>query len=141
MTSFAEIHSACETRFKTQIEQTYGIQVQYDNAKFKLDESSPLAEGVWCRVTIRPGESNLVERGNTKNYRTHGVMIVEVFTELETGKGDVLAMVDIIKTAFRSVTASGVTFKTPYSTGGRRDDKWWKDVVYCPFYSDDITIG
>jgi len=138
MTSFEAIHNAARSLYKTSIVDVYSVQTQWDNAPLDIDDSSLGTYNCWSRFNIRPGLTDITELGETKTYRTPGIVIIQLFSKIEEGDRDALRLADKIKETFRSVTTSGVHFRTPYiSNSGRTDNKWWQINVYCPFYSDD----
>ena len=124
------------SRFKTQVADVLSLTTQYDNQNLDNPDNEN-----WCRMTIIPGETQQVSIGSpsTNRERTVGVMIAQLFAPLGKGDGEILDIADTIRAAFKRVTDSGVTFKTPYLVRvGQKQDGWQINVV-CPFYAD--TIG
>jgi hypothetical protein len=143
MTTFDQIGDACRTKFDADIAVTYSIQTQYDNAPFTLDESSDLTLNSWIRFTNIFGLSDQVQNGGEgpsgNTYRTFGECIAQIFSKIESGDHNALTIANYIVTAFRSKTASGVTYRTPYLRRIGRDGRWWQVNVHIPFYSDHIS--
>tara|TARA_R110002096_G_C14661938_1_gene728448 strand:- start:42970 stop:43944 length:975 start_codon:yes stop_codon:yes gene_type:complete len=136
---FEALHNAVRTRFEAQVETPEGVIAIYDNSPVDPPENA-----LSVRVAVRPGLSFRAENGGRdgcNRFRTPGVLMATILAPLETGDRDALRLVDVINTAFRAVTASGVTYQTPRVTNEGRDEdgRWWQIVVTCPFYSDDIA--
>lgn len=130
-----------QDRFKTQIATPRSLQSQYDNVAEKFT-------GMWARVRVRHGETELIEQGVTLLYRKRGEMHVTVFAPLNEGVGDAMDHVDAIRAAFTSKNVDGVR----YGDGGPDECPWidsmgriripgqgafWRIDVHCPFFSDD----
>jgi len=123
------------TRFKTLVADVLNLQTQYDNQDFENPDNDN-----WCRLTLKTTETFQVSFGNPQGnrYRTHGVMIAQLFGPLGNGDGKLREIADVIMYAFRGVTDNGVTFRAPsHDEVGIFGDSWQINVV-CPFYSDDI---
>ena len=134
-TSHETIHNVIRSRFKALVEDVETLATQYDNE----GEDHP-EDALWCRFTIRTGESDRADLGVTPpRDRTVGVAIAQLFDPLEKGDKTILAMADKIKTAFKAVTDTGVTFRVPSITIVGRDGKWWQVNVTCPFYADVVV--
>lgn len=130
--------SMCNTirsRFKTLVADAVPLQTQYDNMKFNPPDNTN-----WCRLTIVQGSTDQVSIGapSSNRERTLGVMIAQLFAPVEAGDGTILGIADDVRRAFKRVTASGVTFKTPYLAKRGREGDSWQINVMCPFYADEI---
>jgi len=130
-----EIANAIRSRFKAQVADVLSLATQYDNQK--LDNPDNVQ---WCRLTISPGQTTQESIGNPagQRFRTPGVMIAQIFCPVGAGDGGLWDLADSIESAFRCVTDSGVTFRTPYSYKVGRKGNEWQINVNCPFYADDI---
>ena len=133
---YESIANAIRGRFETQIEDVEGIDVQYDNQPpiTKPDDA------LWVRlaVNIRDTGQKSIGDQTQKRYRCQGEMVASIYIPLTQGDQPALALADKIADAFRTVTDTDVTFKTPtMSTEGREGNEWRVDVS-CPFYSDGI---
>lgn len=135
MATFAEIATIARQRFENLVALPENLEVVYDNAvdDHKDDEA-------WARFTVKPGTSRLAEIGARPSYRTIGVAIAQLFHPVETGDGPGLELADLVATAFRRVTVSGLTFTVPSVQSVGRSDKWWQINVTCPFQCDEQTI-
>jgi hypothetical protein len=122
-------------RFKTQVADVLKLPTQYDNQDYNNPDNR-----LWCRVSIRQGESNQVSAGGTggNRHRTAGVMIVQIFGPTGKGDRDHLVVADAIKTAFRAVSDTDVKFRDPSVSFSGRVESEWQVNVTCPFYADDI---
>jgi len=129
------IANAIRSRFKTQVADAIPLSTQYDNH----DTDNP-DETSWCRLTIKTGKAQQVSIGNpsAQRYRTPGVMIAQLFCPIGKGDSELKGLADSIIAAFRGVTDTGVTFRTPYMNEVGRKDADWQINVVCPFYADDI---
>lgn len=129
--TYAAIHNAIRSRFKTQVADAQSVSTQYDNAPF----AEPAT--IWVRWTVLDGESDQVSLPSpTARIRRTGVAIASIFAPLEQGDSAALALADTIAAAFRRVTADGVTYFTPSATPIGRDGASWQLNVVCPWYSD-----
>lgn len=138
--SWESLYSDIQSRFKTLIEDVFGVYVQYGNKPYSLDESTDdLPGGVWLRMDILPGASEQVTIClGRRTWRTVGIVQVMVLGPLDEGEKACLVMADHIKNAFRSTSITGVIFQTPYlDRVGREGDSWRIDIK-IPFYSDDL---
>jgi hypothetical protein len=130
-----EITNAIRSRFETQIADVLSLVTQYDN------QSADKPDKVqWCRLTIITGETMQASIGNPsgQRFRTPGIMIAQIFCPIGAGDSGLWDLADSIESAFRCVTDTGVTFKTPYSTKIGKTGNEWQINVTCPFYADDI---
>ena len=130
-----EITNAIRSSFKTQVADVLSLTTQYDNQS--LDN---LDNVQWCRLTISLGETLQKSIGNPagQRFRTSGVMTAQIFCPVGAGDGGLWDLADSIEAAFRCVTDTGVTSKTPSSYKAGRDGGEWQINVNCPFYADDI---
>jgi len=133
--TFEALANIIRSRFKTQIADSQSLQTQYDNQNYDNPDNA-----LWCRLTINYGNSLQVEMGGASGnrYRTPGVMTAQLFAPIGNGDKQLLEMADLIKTAFRCITDSGVFFQTPSIKRIGRKDSEWQVNVDCPFYADDI---
>lgn len=129
------IANAIRSRFKTQIADVESLATQYDNQKFDNPDNTK-----WCRLTIKCGQTYQVSIGSPTGNRdrTPGVMIAQLFCPVGDGDGGLREVADAIREAFRRVTDTGVTFKTPSINEVGRNGAEWQINVNCPFYADDI---
>ncbi|HBG77504.1 MAG TPA: hypothetical protein DDW84_01460 [Phycisphaerales bacterium] len=124
-------------RFKTLIADTNSLSTQYDNQDF----TKPADGSMWCRLTIKEGDSEQVSIGSTgsRTERTSGIVIAQVFTPIGIGDKAGIVMADKIKVAFRRITVNGVRFLTPSIKRIGRVDSEWQINVVCPFKFDEIN--
>lgn len=137
--NFETLHNAVRTRFQDQVETPESVIVIYDNSPIKPPEDS-----MFVRMAVRPGVSFRAENGGAagrNRFRTPGVLMATIFAPLEGGDRAMLQLADVINTAFRAITAAGVTYQTPRVTNRGRDEdgRFWRIAVTCPFYSDEIA--
>lgn len=134
MPNFAAIGSVIRTRFETLVEGPLSLPTVYDNAP-----DPHLDDAAWARLTINYGDSRLLEIGARPSYRTIGSAIAQLFYPVETGDGDALEAADVVSSAFRRVTVTGVKFLVPSVKSVGRTEKWWQVNVTCPFQCDEQT--
>lgn len=129
------LHNTIRSRFKTQVATPQSVSAQYDNAPFAKPENA-----TWVRWSVLTGESRQRSFGaSTNRYRTAGVAVAQIFSPILKGDKSILALADVVKAAFLSVTDSGVVFQTPSIAHlGVVGDEWQTNVT-CPFYADDVV--
>ena len=131
--SWETLKNAIRSRFEDQVGEPQGATVLYDN-EFEQTPST----GVWMVVTIQTGETQQADLGPVPRYRTAGQIVVEIYQEAAEGDYTTTALADEVARAFRSLTADGVTYRSPSLTQLGRSGKWWQQNVSCPFYYDEI---
>lgn len=138
--SWGALDDAIAARFLDEVEVKFDEgslrkKVQYDNApEFQQPEGER-----WCRMNLLAGESNQAEMGAVKTHRNLGVMMVQIFIPLGEGTKPATDLADFIKTKFRSLSFSGVVFRTPSRiTVGRREGVYQLNVS-CPFFADETA--
>ena len=109
------------------------VPIDVDNAAFKPPDRTP-----WVRITILPGDSQLVTLGNRKRYLTLGTVTVQVFTPSGQGDGLALEIATDAATVMRSKTVSGVRLKTPSVQRVGVDGPWFQLNVNTPYQSELI---
>jgi hypothetical protein len=133
--SWSAIANTVRSRFETQIATPESLTTQYDNQS--LDNPD---DKIWCRLTIKFGETELASFGSpsSNRFRTVGTMIAQLFSPIGKGSGELEELADTISNSFKCITQDGVTFIDPDIVNvGEREGMWQINVV-CPFYSDDI---
>lgn len=126
-------------RVKTEVEDGLGTTLAYDNAYF-----DPPDDSIWARVAVLFSETTQETVGTSQHrYRNPGRLVFSVFAPIHRGEGEALALCDSIAAKFRSVTVSGVVFRTPSverlgTDSGRGNEKapTWQINVSIPFYYD-----
>jgi len=131
--TFEAMANIIRSRFKNQVVGATGLLVAYDNAPFDEPDNA-----VWVRFTVLTGDSDQASFGAQKRFRTIGIAVAQIFQPIMQGDKASLALADRIVTAFRSVTDSGVVFKTPSLRRVGRTEKFNQINVSCPFYADDV---
>lgn len=137
--NFETLHNNIRSRFEAQVETPESVIVIYDN-----EPQKPPEDVTHIRMAVRPGTTFRAENGGApgrNRYRTPGVFLATIMTPIELGDRTALRLADVINTAFRAVTAAGVTYQTPRveNRGRDEDGRWWRIAVTCPFYSDEIA--
>lgn len=142
MTTAVQAMQAIQSRFDTLIQTPESLIVEYDNKKAVGSDGVVVDQpddAVWCRVTIDEGEAKHISLGRTgaKSSRTPGVFFVQIFSPINKGEIAARTLVDLIKTNFRLVNASGITWKEPSSRKIGRSGAWWQVNVDCPFHYEN----
>ena len=129
------IANAIRSRFKTQVADVLSLPTQYDNHKLDNPDNAK-----WCRLTVKFGETIQKSVGSPTGNRdrTPGVVIAQLFCPAGSGDGELLTVADAVIAAFKRVTGTGVTFRTPSADVRGRNGAEWQINVNCPFYADDI---
>jgi len=131
--SFQTVRAALRGDFATDIATPLSLSTQYENAPF----TKPAAGGSWAQFNILFADSELIEIApvGSRTFRAVGVLLVNVFTELETGDKAATDFADSIASRYRGTTISGVLFRAPTVEQGVRDESgaWWRVTVRCPF--------
>lgn len=138
---FVDIPAAIRARWNAQIE-TGGDGGGAITTRYPNDNRALPAGGLWARLTIREGEREQVDVGAaTKRSRTPGVLFVELFDDTKEGTAAVEALSKRVRVAFERLTTGGVTFRTPFLSGGSSGERLgdrFRVMVACPFYADDF---
>jgi len=142
MTTSVAAAAAIQSRFDTLVQTPESLIVEYDNVAPVDSDGNSAAQpenATWCRATINEGESKHISLGQSgaKSSRIPGVFTVQIFSPIETGEAAARALIDIIKTNFRLVNASGITWKEPSSRKIGRSGAWWQVNVNCPFHYEN----
>jgi hypothetical protein len=137
--SYETLANAIRSRFKTLVgdtqtdENTDALTVQYDN-----DPTSPPDDATWVKFTIRWGERRQADISASPRYRVVGIAYAQILSPIQKGDKFALQLAGVIEAGFRSVTAGGVTWRTPsVKRQGRQGDKYQINVE-CPFYADEV---
>lgn len=111
-------------------------QVAYPNVPF----SKPNA--AWVRLGVNGSGADAVSVGDPDaiRYRHDGMVIVEVFTPVQSGDGESRELCDAAAAVFRGVkdAATKLRFRAPYRIEVGVVDGWFKADVLCPFERDTI---
>lgn len=70
--------------------------------------SAQLPDSRWIRMTIIPGERAPVAYGNTRNWRTFGQIVFQIFVPKGDGDGNARRYADAIGTILEGKNISGV---------------------------------
>ena len=135
MSAHETLANTIRTRFNTEVALPKSLTVLYDNDTKDVSDDS-----IWCRLIIRENSDTRLTIGNsTSKYRTRGLVISQLFTQVNKGDGDLRNLADFIVTKFRSITVSGVSFLSPtiIPAGMNQDLTMWQMNINCPFYADN----
>ncbi|MCC7173125.1 MAG: hypothetical protein IT459_21935 [Planctomycetes bacterium] len=116
------------TRLDALVATPAGISVQHDNQAFQ-----PTDGQAWLRFSVRGVGGDALDIASVSAYRSAGVATAQVFTPVERGDGDALALADQVVAAFRGVTDHGVAFLAPTVKPIGASDSWWQVNVSIPW--------
>lgn len=131
MTYQAEAN-AIRGRFNTQWAST--TPIAWPNVSFTPPVGEP-----WVRLSILSAGSDQIEVAPTgsRTFRHDGTVAVQVFVPSNEGDGEARTLAEQVAAIFRGVTASGVTYLSPYVTEIGTENGWYGLTVWCPYYRDD----
>lgn len=119
------------TTYFSTVATTNSWTVLYDN-----DPTATPSSGLFMEFNIDFGESEQKELG-INSYRNLGNAIIKIKNDAGLGLGGILAEVDLVVAAFRSVNVGAAVFRVPRTVKvGRVGDLYQVNVI-CPFYLDN----
>ena len=127
---FASILTTITTYFNT-LATTNSWQVVYDD-----DPTETPSSGLWMEFNIDFGESEQKELG-INSYRNPGNVIVKIKNDAGRGLSGILAEVDTVAAAFRSLDVGNAVFRVPRIMKIGRIGELYQVNVICPFYLDN----
>jgi len=135
---------AIRTRFETQVESGLSLFVQFDNeAADKPDAVRPSEldpkTKMWCRFSIKSGDSNQTTVGKASTEQTVGVAFAQLFFMIGEGTQDINEMAVNIKNLFKRSTIDGVTYMTPSIIPVGRTNEQWQVNVQIPFRFHEVS--
>ena len=123
-----QFDQAVETRMQSQWTAT---PVFFDNTKSTPPDNAP-----WVRMVNLTGQSQKIDLLN--RYRTVGIIDFQVMVPLLSGVRAGKQLADQIASLWRSVTVSGIVFKTPsVARVGDTGNGWFQMNVSVPYYWDE----
>lgn len=133
--SYAEVFQAIRERFVAEVATPNTMTILHDNAP-SIAVASP-----WYRLEVQTSGTEQVASGTigARRFRISGQCIVTMAARVEQGDGALLAIGDLIVTAFRGVVLEDpiVYFDTPAFAGtAARDEAWFQRVMTIPFQAD-----
>lgn len=109
------------------------ISIDYENQKFDQPKGVP-----WVKLTIIDGDDYRANIGNERQFRTEGVVNVQMMAPEKTGTKAMREMVDTVKTIFldRQVTMTGgyITFQYGELKAPREINGWYSrsyQIAFC----------
>jgi len=107
----------------------------YDNMPFELPDGT----SSYIRVIIVPDRRQQRSFGGNKHrYRTHGTLLLSVFTQFEQGDASAMLLADEVMPHFQNITEGDISWQTPEPKRVGRAGKWFLVNIVCPFYSDSL---
>lgn len=131
--SYVAEHNEIRTRFNTVWNNT--LPVAWPNVEYTPTVGTP-----WTRITIFDNPSAQVDIGSPlKTYRNTGLIIVQIFCELNKGNGTALGYADTVAGIFRNWCGSTVRCRAPHVEDIGNDGHGWYQVnVSIPFVRDEL---
>lgn len=110
------------------------------------DFSPPTDGSSWVRFTISEGESFQHEMGKVEvQFRDVGLVMIQVFTELNKGDGPALTLADQVATIFRrkkvTYTDGRAIFRAPNIRRVGPDEAWYQVNVTVPYVRDTLHVA
>lgn len=106
--------------------------VAKDNVSF---EPQTLSE--YVRLTDLNAYGRRASLGNNPLYRYGGMVVVQIFTKLNTGSARAKVLADLVTPIFRDRRIGDVQFFVPAVTRVGPRDGWYQVNVDCPYYRDE----
>lgn len=125
-----------ETRFQTMWASTVGLPVppvSWDNTSF-----TPPNNAAWCRLSVLPQEERQITLGAVANWRTTGVIVVQIFVPKGSGTDTIRGYADAVSTIFRGARFDGIVCQDPSITivGPDSNGPWFQANVSVPYRTD-----
>lgn len=133
--NYETLYNHVRSSFKDLIATPNSLPTHYDN---DLSFTQP-DNDIWARLTLLGAEARLLEIGQSKRTRHHGLMVINIFTPLGMGDVRILQLGDLIEAAFGSKVIDGVTYRAVTVVPIGRDEKWWVGTVDAPFHADALS--
>lgn len=94
----------------------------------------------WVRISVIRGTGSAVQAdiAESPRHRHFGTLSADVFSPQGAGTAPALTLADSFAASFRSVTAGGITYRTPSMTTVGSDGVWHQVNVSVPFYRDEV---
>ena len=110
--------------------------VAYSNVAF-----TPPADAEWVRLNILDNTTDEIGIGqpNAQLHRFQGLIVVGIFTPLNTGEKRARQLADQVFSMFKSADFGSVTSWTPYVTVVGESDGYFQVNVTTNFKRDEIT--
>jgi hypothetical protein len=130
--SYNDERKQIHERLESQISD---IPVSWPNTSF-----TPEPDVTWVKCNIVNGDSFQVTIGSGTNaFRHIGLIVIQVFSPLNKGNGEVLALADSIASIFRNWCGTTVSCKAPSVKDIGPDGHGWYQVnVSIPFHRDEL---
>lgn len=129
------VSKAIRARFLAEVATPKSLgEFQVDNLEFTQPE-----DATWARVTVIPSATEQADIVPGRRYRAVGIAMFSFFSPFNKGDEELNLLADYACTKFRTVSASGVTYRTPSPARVGRAGKWWQVNVTVPWYSDIVA--
>jgi hypothetical protein len=137
---YSELAGAFSTGWKTTVVAPAVAEVLTPIAWPNVAFTPPVASS-WVRFNILPSGSNLMTVGAPGNNLTRysGIVVVQIFTPLNTDDSALLAYADKVLAIFRNYHTTTIRFGSIYSvkTSNSEEDGWNQINVMAPFIRNE----
>ena len=127
--SFVLEQSSIEIEFSNNWPHT---QIARDNVSF-----SPQGLDEWVRFSDLNADAKQASLGNNPLFRYRGMVVIQIFTKVNSGAARALELSDYVTGIFRSKKIGDVQFQVPAVTRIGPRDGWYQVNVDCPYYRDE----
>ena len=128
------INNEIRTRFNTAWNDLH--PVAWPNVKF-----TPVIGVLWCRIDINILTTHIMNIGAVKNYRTPGIITIQIFSPKNEGDSIIMGVADVVAAIFRNWV--GETIKCRESSiqvigSDPQGDDWYQVNVVTTFVEDEL---
>ncbi len=124
-----------EDKIEADLPLVDGLPTQYDNAP---DINAQNGQN-WARASIRMADNRRVSIGTPSRFRHPGVLIYNIFSQLEDGSDLGTSIADFVRDAFQNRRVNDVTYRTASTPPGGVSEGWWQQNISIPFYFDQLS--
>lgn len=134
--SFLALVKGLRLDFKTEIADPRSLPIVFDHEPFTPPVNAP-----WLQVSIRCGDSEPIEIGRTRAFRTTGVMFVNVFAPMNSGSALALEISDAVHTRYGGNEVADAIFDStspaqPVNSNG----PYSQSAIVASFYFDRLKV-
>lgn len=131
-----QIRDAINVRVNSEIKVAESIVVQFDN----FEEATP-DNALWVRANILEGESAQKSIGvaDSNTTRNLGILILSIFVPKNSGTEATSDMIQVIRTAFKPGSYSGVKYRTSTVIPVGNNASGYQTNVAIPYLADELV--
>lgn len=129
--SLTTLKTSLESKFNT--DWSNQTNISWDNVEFDSREVSE-----WVRFNVLFGDEVQASLGGSVNtFRLHGVVIVQIFVEPNSGAKRATELADNVGDIWRAVVVNSAVFKTPKIKVIGFNQGWYQINVSIEFHNDE----